>query len=86
LRLSALPWLDDADRPAGPIVVLANLLRPLLAQLAASMPRAPAHLLAGGLLCEEADEISRAFTERLGLLERERRCSGEWASVWLSAP
>jgi ribosomal protein L11 methyltransferase len=85
LRSSPLPWLAGEDGPAGPLVVLANLLRPLLAELAATMPLAPAHLLAGGLLREEADEISHAFAERLSLRERERRCSGEWAALWLSA-
>jgi hypothetical protein len=64
--------------------VLANLLRPLLLELAGSMPRAPAHLIAGGLLREEVDEVARAFVERVGLHERERRASGEWAAVWLS--
>jgi len=85
MRSAALPWLAGADRPAGPIVVLANLLRPLLLELEARMPQAPAHLLASGLLGEEADEISDAFAQRLGLDERERRKSGEWAALWLSA-
>ena len=49
------------------------------------MAYAPAHLLAGGLLSEEVDEIVGAFAERFGLRERERRESGEWAAVWLSA-
>ncbi len=48
------------------------------------MPVAPAHLLAGGLLKEEVDEIADTFGERLGLRERERRESGEWAAVWLT--
>jgi hypothetical protein len=39
----------------------------------------------GGLLREEVDEVVGAFTERLALHERERRESGEWAAVWLSA-
>jgi ribosomal protein L11 methyltransferase len=86
LRSCALPWLEEEDGPGAPLVMLANLLRPLLLELAATMPRAPAHLLAGGLLREEADEIALAFAERLGLRERERRCSGEWASLWLCAP
>jgi len=85
LRRQALPWMDHADACGGPPVVLANLLRPLLLDLAASMPTAPAHLLAGGLLEGEVDEVVRAFSDRLGLRERERRVSGEWAAVWLSA-
>jgi len=66
-------------------VVVANLLRPLLLDLAREMPSPPAHLLAGGLLKEQVDEVAQAFTERLGLRERERRESGEWAAVWLTA-
>jgi hypothetical protein len=48
------------------------------------MPDAPAHLIIGGLLCEEADEVAGAFVERLGMHERARRASGEWAAVWLT--
>lgn len=85
VRAQALPWMNGAHGSAGPPIVLANLLRPLLLALADTMPSAPAHLLAGGLLVEEADEIGRAFAERLGLRERERRASGEWAAMWLTA-
>jgi ribosomal protein L11 methyltransferase len=86
LRAQALPWLGTADGPAEPIVVVANLLRPLLLDLAREMPRAPSQLLAGGLLTDQVDEVVGAFGERLGLHERERRVSGEWGAVWLSAP
>ncbi len=85
LRAQALPWIDGVQAPPGPLVVLANLLRPLLLELAGSMPRPPAHLLAGGLLTDELDEVADAFARRLGLRERERRANGEWAAVWLSA-
>ncbi|MGD1058193.1 MAG: 50S ribosomal protein L11 methyltransferase [Solirubrobacteraceae bacterium] len=85
LRTQALPWLDGPDTPAAPIVVLANLLRPLLLELASTMTVAPVHLIASGLLREEVDEVVGAFGERLGLRERERRASGEWAAVWLQA-
>jgi ribosomal protein L11 methyltransferase len=86
LRAQALPWLGTADGPTEPIVVVANLLRPLLLDLAREMPRAPSQLLAGGLLRDQVDEVVGAFGECLGLRERERRVSGEWAAVWLSAP
>jgi ribosomal protein L11 methylase PrmA len=66
-------------------VVVANLLRPLLLDLARGMPRAPKHLLAGGLLKEQVDEVVQAFGE-LGMRERERRERGEWAVVWLVMP
>jgi ribosomal protein L11 methyltransferase len=83
LRTQPLPWLDRADGPDSGIVVLANLLRPLLLDLASTMATAPAHLIASGLLREEVDEVVGAFGQRLGLRERERRASGEWAAVWL---
>jgi ribosomal protein L11 methyltransferase len=78
---------DDSGpgrRPAEPQVVLANLLRPLLLELARTMPAAPRDLLASGLLAEEVDEVVGAFA-RLGLRERKRRHGGEWAAVWLTA-
>jgi ribosomal protein L11 methyltransferase len=85
LRSQALPWLGETgDRPGLAPVMLANLLRPLLLELAGTMPSAPAHLLAGGLLRDEVDEVVHAFASRLGLQERERRAEGEWAAVWLS--
>jgi ribosomal protein L11 methyltransferase len=83
LRTQELPWPGEGGRP-GSTVVLANLLRPLLLELSQTMGSAPAHLLVGGLLVEEADEVGRAFAERLGLRERERRTSGEWAAIWLA--
>jgi ribosomal protein L11 methyltransferase len=85
LRTQALPWLDSPERPPGPLIVLANLLRPLLLTLAERIGDAPGHLIAGGLLTQEADEVAHAFRERLGLHERERRTSGEWAALWLAA-
>jgi ribosomal protein L11 methyltransferase len=69
--------------PDGYPLVLANLLRPLLLSLSSSMTRPPCHLIASGLLREEADEIAAAFAERLSLRERERREQGDWAALWL---
>ncbi|MGH2853291.1 MAG: 50S ribosomal protein L11 methyltransferase [Solirubrobacteraceae bacterium] len=95
LRVEPLPWAGKAgssprtgDAPsvarAGdmPPVVMANLLRPLLLDLARLIPAAPRHLLAGGLLAHEVDEVVQAF-EAFGLREHERRHMGEWAAVWL---
>ncbi len=80
LRREPLP--GDGERPAP--VVLANLVRPLLLDLAGSLEHTPEHLIASGLLREEADEVVAAFRASLGLTERERRHGGEWAAVWLS--
>jgi len=85
LRSQPLPLLQDEGDPRAPVVVVANLLRPLLLELERRMVHAPAHLLAGGLLREEADEVAGAFAARLGLRERERRESGDWAALWLLA-
>ncbi len=65
--------------------VAANLLAPLLRDLAARLPRArelPERLIAGGLLVDEVDEIAGAFAA-LGLAEARRRSHGEWAAVLL---
>lgn len=70
--------------PGGCPLVLANLLRPLLLSLACSMTQAPRHLIASGLLREEADDLAATFAERLNLRERERRERGEWAALWLA--
>jgi ribosomal protein L11 methyltransferase len=79
--------LHDGPPAAAP-VVLANLLGPLLNQLAAAGFAAgtlPQALIAGGLLVTEADELAAAFA-RLGLGERARRTEGEWAALLLAAP
>jgi ribosomal protein L11 methyltransferase len=89
LRNEALPWIDSGSGPDAsarpPIVMTANLLRPLLIDLARMIPRAPAHLIAGGLLVHEADEIADVFATALGMRERERRERGEWSALWLTA-
>jgi ribosomal protein L11 methyltransferase len=87
LREQALPWLGTAEAPPpGPIVVLANLLRPLLLDLARTISSPPAQMIASGLLAEQVDEVAAAFAERLGMRERSRTHSGEWAALWLLAP
>ncbi len=85
LRHEHLPWGKAADRPAGPLLLTANLLRPLLLELAGALPEQPAELIAGGLLREEADEVSAALAAGGTLTERRRLEEGEWAAVWLSA-
>jgi ribosomal protein L11 methyltransferase len=105
LRRARLPSLDGALAPAGSdgSIVLANLLRPLLLDLALSIGRpgggspgggspgsgslgggSPGNVIVGGLLVGEVGEVVEAFGEQIGLRERERRISGEWAAVWLT--
>jgi ribosomal protein L11 methyltransferase len=72
--------------PAAPTVV-ANLLEPLLLELARGLaPPPPRALIAGGLLVEQADAVARAFELAHGLAQRERREAGEWAALLLSCP
>lgn len=75
--------------PADCPLLLANLLRPLLLDLLDRIEspggRAPNHLIASGLLREEADEVAAAYAERFTLRERERRECGEWAALWLTS-
>ena len=60
--------LRRSDGPWAPIVV-ANLVRPLLLDVAARMTRPPHALIVSGLLREEAGEVAAAFA-RHGLRER----------------
>jgi ribosomal protein L11 methyltransferase len=75
----------DLRREEGPWapVVVANLVRPLLLEVAALMTRPPRTLIASGLLREEADEVAAAFA-RHGLRETDRRQGGEWSALKLT--
>jgi ribosomal protein L11 methyltransferase len=73
--------LRAAEGPWAPTVV-ANLVRPLLLEVAGLMTRPPERLIVSGLLREEADEVAAAFA-RHGLREAARRRSGEWAALLL---
>jgi ribosomal protein L11 methyltransferase len=79
---------DPRRTEAARTVVLANLLRPLLLDLAETMPASdpPGNLdlIASGLLREQTDEVADAFATRLGLSERARRERGEWSALWLT--
>lgn len=77
LRREALV-LPDAPNT----LVLANLLRPLLLELAPALPFAPLALIASGLLAQEADEVAAAFAAR-GLALAERRELDGWAALLL---
>jgi ribosomal protein L11 methyltransferase len=88
--INGVPGIDvtrvDLRREPGPWAptVLANLVRPLLLEVAALMTRPPRTLIASGLLREEADEVAAAFA-RHGLVERDRRHGGEWSALRLAA-
>jgi ribosomal protein L11 methyltransferase len=79
------PLLHTSAAAVGPgaKVVVANLLAPLLLELARALEQPPAHLIGGGLLPEQIDDVVSVFGERLGLRESERREDSGWAAVWL---
>ena len=95
--LKGVPSMPNAaptagrGRTANGQVVLANLLRPLLIDLAEKMaqpddpvPPVRLDLIASGLLREQADEVAEVFARRLGLSERARLEQGEWSALWLA--
>ena len=73
--------LRRAEGPWAPVVV-ANLIRPLLLDVAGLMTRPPRTLIVSGLLREEAEEVAAAFA-RHGLREGARRDGGEWSALRL---
>jgi ribosomal protein L11 methyltransferase len=75
--------LRRGEGPWAPTVV-ANLVRPLLLDVAALMTRPPDRLIVSGLLRDEAADLARAFS-RHGLREADRRHGGEWAALLLTA-
>jgi ribosomal protein L11 methyltransferase len=74
----------DLRRDEGPWapLVVANLVRPLLLDVAALMTRPPERLIVSGLLREEAGEVGDAFA-RHGLRPGARRDGGEWSALLL---
>jgi ribosomal protein L11 methyltransferase len=74
--------LRRSEGPWAPTVV-ANLVRPLLLDVAGLMTRPPQRLIVSGLLREEAGEVAAAFA-RHGLREAHRRHGGEWAALLLA--
>jgi len=75
----------DLRREPGPWAptVCANLVRPLLLDVAARLERPPARLIVSGLLEQEAPGIERAFAAR-GLATAARRTAGTWAALLLT--
>jgi ribosomal protein L11 methyltransferase len=72
LRAGAVPVAD---------VVAANLMRPLLLEVAQRMETSPAALLLSGLLDHEADEVAAAFAP---LAERRRLSMKGWTALLLA--
>jgi ribosomal protein L11 methyltransferase len=64
--------------------VLANLVRPLLLDVAATLRRPPEAMIVSGLQAGEAGEVVAAFA-RHGLAETARREDAGWAAVELRA-
>ena len=75
----------DLRRAPGPWApaVTANLVRPLLLEVAAVMDRPPERLIASGLEVGEADEVAAAFARR-GLREAARREGDGWSAILLA--
>jgi ribosomal protein L11 methyltransferase len=90
LREEPLPWLGASSAPqrtgatSERVLLLANLLRPLLLILSRAIELPPEHLIAGGLLVGQLDEVAESFRARTGLIERARREEGEWGALWLA--
>ncbi len=69
--------------PSAPTAT-ANLLRPLLMELAAVMVDPPRRLILGGLAVDEGDALAAEFVRRHGFEERARRQEGDWIALLLS--
>jgi ribosomal protein L11 methyltransferase len=71
-------------RQGGPYAptVLANLVRPLLLEVAANLQQVPERLIISGLEGDEPAEVVPAFA-RHGLLEVARREGGGWSAIEL---
>jgi ribosomal protein L11 methyltransferase len=74
----------DLRRAPGPWAptVLANLVRPLLLEIAALMDRPPERLIASGLTVDEVADVVAAF-EPHGLRETSRRDGDGWSAILL---
>jgi len=74
--------LRRGEGPWAPTVV-ANLVRPLLLEVAGPMTRPPQLLIVSGLVRDEAPEVAAALA-RHGLREAARRDGGEWTALLLA--
>jgi ribosomal protein L11 methyltransferase len=69
-------------RRGGPYAptVLANLVRPLLLEVASSLDPVPEHMIISGVELDEVDEVVAAFGP---MREIARREGGGWAAIEL---
>jgi ribosomal protein L11 methyltransferase len=81
VRLERLERVNLRENPAPEAdTIVANLMRPLLLEVASRIERRPDALILSGLLDEEADEVAAAFAP---LRERERRSMQGWTALLL---
>jgi ribosomal protein L11 methyltransferase len=75
----------DLRRAPGPWapIVLANLVRPLLLEIAGLMQRPPERLIASGLTPDEVDDVVQAFAPH-GLRRVSRRDGDGWSAILLA--
>jgi ribosomal protein L11 methyltransferase len=74
--------LRTEPAPVAPVTV-ANLVRPLLLEVARLLPEQPETLIVSGLLEGEEDEVAAAFAP---LRERRRRRLQGWSALLLTRP
>jgi ribosomal protein L11 methyltransferase len=79
--LEARPWDLRNESPPPAATVVANLMRPLLLQIAARL-EPPRALILSGLLDDEADEVAAAYAP---LRERTRLSDKGWTALLLTA-
>jgi ribosomal protein L11 methyltransferase len=77
-RVERVNLREDSAPQADTVV--ANLMRPLLVDVAKRMTGRPRTLIVSGLLDEEADELAQAFAP---LAERARRSAQGWSALLL---
>ena len=84
VRLDRVARVDLRKEPA-PVarVTVANLVRPLLLEVAELLPEEPETLIVSGLLEGDEDEVAAAFAP---LRERRRQRLQEWSALLLTRP
>ena len=86
LRAAPLPLTARETGSDQAPVVVCNLLRGLLVELATVLDHAPRELIASGLLEGESEKVAGAFEASLGMRTRRRSASGGWEALWLEGP